>query len=85
MLLACYLAKILVHPTPIASVQELWARAAIGPLSGHAALGFGLLFHATWIGVALATLGTQKAVGLPHRRVEPDLLLDVAGGSSGRA
>jgi uncharacterized membrane protein len=84
-LLACYLAKILVHPTPIASMQELWARAAIGPLSGHAALGFGLLFHCTWIAIALATLGSQKAVGLPHRRVGPDLLLDVAGGTSGRA
>jgi uncharacterized membrane protein len=84
-LLACYLAKILVHPTPITSLQELWTRAEIGPLSGHVALGFGLLFHATWIAIALLTLGSQKAVGLPHKRVEPDLLLDVAGGSSGRA
>jgi uncharacterized membrane protein len=84
-LLACYLAKILVHPTPITSLQELWTRAEIGPLSGHVALGFGLLFHATWIAIALVTLGSQKAVGLPHKRVEPDLLLDVAGGSSGRA
>ena len=84
-LLACYLAKILVHPTPITSLHEIWARAAIGPLSGHAALGFGLFFHCTWIAIALATLGSQKAVGLPHRRVGPDLLLDVAGGSSGRA
>lgn len=84
-LLACYLAKILVHPTPITSLQELWTRAAIGPVSGHVALGFGLLFHFTWIVIAVVTLGSQKAVGLPHRRVEPDLLLDVAGGTSGRA
>jgi len=84
-LLACYLAKILVHPTPIDSLQEIWTRAAIGHLPGEVALGFGLLFHSTWIAIALATLGSQKAVGLPHRRLEPDLLLDVAGGSSGRA
>jgi len=84
-LLACYLAKILVHPTPITSLNEIWARAAIGPLPGEVALGFGLLFHSTWIAIALATLGSQKAVGLPHRRLEPDNLLDVAGGSSGRA
>jgi uncharacterized membrane protein len=84
-LLACYLAKIIVHPTPIASLNELWARAAIGPLPGQAALAIGLLFHATWIVIALVTLGSQKAVGLPHRRPDPDLLLDVAGGSSGRA
>ncbi len=84
-LLACYLAKIVVHPTPIASLGEVWTRAAIGPLPGEAALGIGVLFHGTWIAIALATLGTQKAVGLPNRRPEPDLLLDVAGGSSGRA
>ena len=82
-LLACYLAKIFVHPTPIASVHELWGRAAIGPVPGQAALAFGLLFHGTWIAIALATLGSQKAVGLPHRGSGPDLLLDVAGGSSG--
>lgn len=64
-LLACYVAKILVHPTPITSLDELWPRAAIGPLPGEAALGFGLLFHCTWIAIALANLGTQKAVGPP--------------------
>lgn len=84
-LLACYLAKIIVHPTPIGTLAEVWARAAIGPFPGQAALGIGLLFHGTWIVIALATLSSQKAVGLPHRRTGPDLLLDVAGGSSGRA
>ena len=84
-LLACYLAKIVVHPTPIASLDELWLRAAIGPLPGEVALAFGLVFHGTWIAIALATLGSQKAVGLPHRRSGPDLLLGVAGGSSDQA
>lgn len=84
-LLACYLAKIVVHPTPIDSWQQLWDRAAIAHLPGQVALGFGLLFHATWIAIAIITLGTQKAVGLPRWRPGPDLLLDVAGGSSGRA
>jgi hypothetical protein len=83
-LLACYLAKILVHPTPLTSLDELWARAAIGPIPGEVALGGGLLFHGTWIAVALLTLGSQKAVGLPHRRTGRDLLLEVAGGTSGR-
>ena len=84
-LLACYLAKIIVHPTPIASLEEVWGRAAIGPLSGKVALGIGVLFHGTWLAIALATLRSQKAVGLPHGRPDPDLLLDVAGGSSGQA
>jgi uncharacterized membrane protein len=83
-LLVCYLAKIFVHPTPLASLHELWARAAIGPIPGEVALGVGLLFHGTWIAVALFTLGSQKAVGLPHRRRGLDLLLEVAGGMSGR-
>jgi uncharacterized membrane protein len=83
-LLACYLAKIFVHPTPLTLLDELWARAAIGPIPGEVALGVGLLFHGTWIAVALLTLGSQKAIGLPHRRTGPDLLLEVAGGTSGR-
>ena len=83
-LLACYLAKIIVHPTPIGTLDEVWGRAAVGPLSGQVALGIGVLFHGTWLAIALATLRAQKAVGLPHGRPEPDLLLDVAGGSSGR-
>jgi uncharacterized membrane protein len=83
-LLGFYLAKILVHPTPVVALHELWARAAIGPLSGQAALTLGFIFHGTWVAIALFTLGSQKAVGLPHFRADPDLLLDVAGGSSGR-
>lgn len=84
-LLGCYLAKIAVHPTPITGWHEVWMRASIGPLPGQAALALGLLFHASWIVIALITLGSQKAVGLPRFCSDPDLLLDVAGGSSGRA
>ncbi len=58
---------------------------ASGPLPGPAALGFGLVFHLTWMVIALATLRRQKAVGLPHRVAGPDRLLDLAGGHSGRA
>jgi uncharacterized membrane protein len=78
-LLTCYLAKIFVHPTPLSLPDELWARAAIGPIPGEVALGVGLLFHGAWIAVALLTLGSQKALGLPHRRTGRDLLLEVAG------
>jgi uncharacterized membrane protein len=78
-LLICYFGKIFVHPTPLGSVDQLWARAAIGPIPGEVALGIGLLFHGTWIAVALLTLGSQKALELPHRRTGPDLLLEVAG------
>ena len=78
-LLVCYLTKIFVHPTPLSLLDQLWARAAIGPIPGEVAIAVGLLFHGTWIAVALLTLGSQKALGLPHRRTGPDLLLGVAG------
>ena len=78
-LLICYLAKILVHPTPLASFAGLWERAALGPLPGAFVLGFGLVFHSSWIAVALLTLRSQKAVGLPQRRRGPDSLIEVAG------
>ncbi len=78
--LACYAGKIIVHPTPLRSLTELWERAAIGPLPGQAALAFGVVFHCTWIAVALVTLRSQRAVGLPKKRVAHDLLSKVAAG-----
>jgi uncharacterized membrane protein len=76
--LATYAGKIIVHPTALASLHELLVRAAIGPLPGSAALAFGLLFHSAWIAIAVLTLRTQKAVGLPHKRRGADPLMAVA-------
>ena len=83
-LLICYLAKILVHPTPLASFEGLLERATLGPLPGSFVLGVGIVFHCAWIAIALLTLRSQKAVGLAHRRQGPDSLLDVAGRSRQR-
>jgi uncharacterized membrane protein len=58
-----YITKIWVHPIPIASLQELWQHAAIGPIQGQAVLACGLLFHASLIAVAVLTLRGQRAVG----------------------
>jgi uncharacterized membrane protein len=77
-LLVCYIAKIFVHPTPLSAHGELFARAAIGPIPGEVVLGIGLLFHGTWIAIAFFTLRLQKALALPHRRADRDLLLRVA-------
>lgn len=78
--LACYAGKIIVHPTPLRTLDELWDRAAIGPLPGGVALAFGVAFHCTWIAVALYTLRSQRAVGLPRKRAENDPLSKVAAG-----
>jgi uncharacterized membrane protein len=77
-LLLCYLVKIVVHPTPLTSWEDLWARAAVGPLPGSAVLAFNFAFHGTWLAIAILTLRTQKAVGLPHARQGDDLLISLA-------
>ena len=79
-LLVCYLVKVIVHPTSLSSWDELWARAAFGPIPGTIVLAFGLAFHALWVVVAMLTLRSQKAVGLAHARHGEDSLIDVAGG-----
>jgi len=47
--------KLMVHPTPLASFDELVRRAALGPVPGAIVLFCGLAFHASWIGVAIMT------------------------------
>ena len=76
--LVCYVGKLIVHPTALVSLDQLWQRAAIGPIPGNVAVGIGVVFHLSWIAVALFTLRTQRAVGLPKRRKGPDQLLVVA-------
>lgn len=56
-----YCGKIIIHPTPVASLGELVERAAIGPVPGEFMLLCGLLYNAAWIGVALVTLQIDKA------------------------
>jgi uncharacterized membrane protein len=60
---ASYLGKLLIHPEPIASLDELWARAAIGPVPGFFVLLAGLIFHSSWIMTAFFTLRGGR-----HRR-----------------
>jgi len=78
--LLCYIGKIIVHPTPLDSWQTFWARTAIGPIPGEVTVILGVLFHATWIAIAVFTLRGQKAVGLPKHRKDPDPLLEVGAG-----
>jgi len=58
-----YFAKILIHPSPISSLDEMWLRAAVGPLSGQIVLVTGLLFHAGMVVLAVATARSQHAAG----------------------
>lgn len=58
-----YIAKISIHPTPIDTLEELWQRAAVGPLPGQVVLAIGALFHAGLIALGVLTLGWQRAAG----------------------
>jgi uncharacterized membrane protein len=48
-----YVGKLLVHPQPIASAGEFFARAAIGPVPGALILAAGLLYIFSWIALAV--------------------------------
>lgn len=76
-----YIGKLLIHPVPVASLQELWTRAAIGPIPGQLVLLAGVAFHATWIVVAIMTFRSRRGAGRkrPQNPTE-DRLLELARG-----
>lgn len=61
-----YWSKLSIHPEPIASIEQLWARAAVGPVPGQAVLALGTVFYLGLFALGLVTLLNQRAVGRPH-------------------
>ena len=47
-----YLGKLAVHPTAIASLDDLWARAAVGPVPGQLMIAGGIVYISTWCAIA---------------------------------
>ena len=74
-----YAGKLLIHPEPIASLAELWTRAAIGPVPGQLVLLAGLAFHGGWVAVAVLTVQSRRGKGL-----EPDSSLRRTASSNSR-
>ncbi len=62
-----YAGKIIIHPTPISSADELFARMAVGPIHGLLILAIGVVFHSAWIMLAVRTYHLDKLV---HSRRE---------------
>lgn len=51
-----YYGKIAIHPDPVPGWSEFLQRAAIGPIPGLLMVVAGLIFHSTWVFIALYTL-----------------------------
>ena len=56
-----YYGKIIIHPTALTSLDEMFERMAVGPFSGFAIFLVGLIFHASWIGLAIYVNFSDKA------------------------
>jgi len=55
-----YYGKIIIHPVPLDGVEQLFARMTVGPIPGEGMFLIGIAFHASWIGLALATRASDK-------------------------
>lgn len=63
-----YLGKIFVHPVPAQSLEDVLARAAVGPLSGGVVLGMGAAYIILLIGLAVWSLRYDRARARNHGR-----------------
>lgn len=59
-----YFGKIIIHPTPVESLAEIWQRAAVGPIPGELIVAAGLLYNGAAIALALTTVHLDR---LKHR------------------
>lgn len=50
-----YYGKVAVHPIPISSLDDLWSRAAVGPLPGQLLVLCGLVFYSVLAVLAIST------------------------------
>ena len=55
-----YFGKIIIHPTPVAGVEELLQRAAVGPIPGELMVLGGVLYNGACIAIALTTLHLDR-------------------------
>jgi len=60
-----YFGKIIIHPTPVESLDQLWQRAAVGPIPGELMVVGGVLYNGTCIAIALTTMYLDRR---KHRR-----------------
>jgi uncharacterized membrane protein len=61
-----FFGKLLVHPTPLQTLEELWQRAAIGPVSGQVVFFMGAIGYGALTLLSLTTMMRQEASGRTH-------------------
>ncbi|HUF88201.1 MAG TPA: DUF2270 domain-containing protein [Thermohalobaculum sp.] len=54
-----YYGKLAIHPVPVETLDQLFARAAVGPIPGLVVVLAGIAFHGGWMVLALATLRVE--------------------------
>jgi uncharacterized membrane protein len=62
-----YYGKLAIHPTAMASLAELWDRAAIGPIPGGVVIAAGVFFHGGWAVFALVTFRIEMSARRERR------------------
>jgi uncharacterized membrane protein len=77
----CYAGKLIIHPDAINSVGEIWDRAAIGPIPGQLVILAGLVFHGTWIAIAILTWRSRRGTRSHDMSRNTDAILEVARGT----
>jgi uncharacterized membrane protein len=60
---AAYVGKLLIHPVPVTALADVWERATIGFIPGPLVLLAGLVFHGTWLTIAIVTLRSRRGAG----------------------
>jgi uncharacterized membrane protein len=66
---AAYFGKLAIHPVGVTSIAEFLDRAAIGPLPGWFVLLAGMVFHGSWVVLALATLRIEQGFRTARRLI----------------
>jgi len=67
-----YGGKLVVHPLPAGSFEEVLRRADTGPIPGEFFIGFGLLYVATWCGIAVWSEQSDKRRSRQRGRAQAD-------------
>ena len=64
-----YYGKLTIHPIPLQTAEDLFARATIGPIAGEWVVLAGVLFHGGWIAFALATWRIEQRYRHPEKLI----------------